>query len=263
MTMLLYVVASSIGGLLVGLLGTGSSLIILPSLTLIFASTLTDQDPLRLAAGTTMATIAVGATAGALAQHRNGQVDFELFRLMLLPYAIGAAMGPWANRLLPTGALATYVAGLVVVVALSMLLGEGARQKPARDYRSHRVEIALVLFVIAFGSSLAGIASGIFAIPYLSRFSLPIRTVMGTSTASASVYAIVAAIGYVSAGWSVEGLPAATLGFVYLPAFAIMAISAAIATPQGVRLAGKVSERVLRRVFAAFLLVAAVAIVRL
>jgi uncharacterized membrane protein YfcA len=263
MTFLLYIAASAVGGLLVGLLGTGSSLIILPSLTLIFATTLHTQDPLRLAAGTTMATIAVGAIAGALAQYRSGRLDLKLFRTMLLPYAIGASAGPWTSRLLPANALAIYVAGIVVVVALLMIMTGGSQRKPARDYRSHRLELSLALLAIAFGSSVAGIASGIFAIPYLSRFSLPMRTVIGTSTASAAVYATVAAIGYVSAGWHVDGLPEPSLGFVYLPAFVVMAVTAAIATPQGVRLAGKISERALRRAFAVFLLAAAAAIVRL
>src|SRR5690606_16818374 len=129
-----------------------------------------------------------------------------------------------------------------------------------RDFSAHRLEVVLVLLGIGFFSSFAGIASGIFAIPYLARFSLPMRTVIGTSTASAAVYATCGAIGYVSAGWSVPGLPDATLGFVYLPAFAVMATTAWIATPLGVRLAGRISERALRRSFALFLIAAAVAI---
>lgn len=263
MTLLLYAAAAAIGGLLVGLLGTGSSLIILPSLTLIFATTLATDDPLRLAAGTTMATIAVGAVAGAWAQHRNGQLDLRLFRLAVVPYALGAAAGPWLSRSMPTDLLTLYVAGIVAAVAVLMLFADRETANAARDYQAHRREVQLVLFGIAVGSSVAGVASGIFAIPYLSRFALPIRTVMGTSTAIAAIFAIVAALGYVTAGWSVEGLPSGALGFVYLPAFAIMAVAAAIATPLGVVLAGHVREQILRRVFAVFLLVAAIALVRM
>jgi uncharacterized protein len=261
LTLWLYVLVSAAGGLLVGVLGTGSSLIILPSLSLIFAGTMPEHDPIRLAAGTTMASIAVGAIAGAIAQHRRRNLDPRLFQMMVVPYMIGAISGPWAGRLLPTAALEGYVALLVAIVAARMLWTNGAPAQADRDYRSHRFELTLVFLAIGFFCSLAGIASGIFAIPYLSRFALPIRSIVGTSTASAAVFATVGALGYVSAGWSVADRPEASLGFVYLPAFVVLAATSAVATPLGVRFAGKFSERALRRSFAAFLFVAAIAII--
>ncbi|HUU74245.1 MAG TPA: sulfite exporter TauE/SafE family protein [Burkholderiales bacterium] len=262
MSYLLYVLASAIGGLLVGLIGTGMSLVVLPSLVLIFAGLLDGYDTLRLAAGTTMAAMAAGAIAGALAQYRAGHLDFRLFRWMLTPYIAGALVGPWVSRLLPTRFLSIYVAVIIAVVALKMLTANRGAPLTQRNYHAHRSEITVVLAGIALLSSIAGIASGIFAIPYLiARFSLPVRTIIGTSTAAAAVYSTVGAIGYVSAGWSAPNLPDNALGFVYLPAFLIMAVMASLCTPLGVRLASHINERKLRRLFAVFLLVAATAII--
>lgn len=248
------------GGLIVGLLGTGSSLIILPSLVLIFGLTLPDYDPLRLAAGTTMAAIAVGAISGAIAQHRGGKLDLRLFKLTLMPYVLGSLTGPWLNRLMSKRVLGIYLATIILFIALRMLFGNSGKTQATRNYDDHRIELTLVLLAIGVCSSIAGIASGIFAIPYLSRFSIPMRTVIGTSTASAAVYATCGALGYVGAGWTAPDLPDPHAGFVYLPAFAVMAITATITTPMGVRLAGFVNEHTLKRLFAVFLLVAAVAI---
>jgi uncharacterized membrane protein YfcA len=256
----LYILVSTLGGLLVGLLGTGSSLIILPSLSLIFAGTMAAYEPLRLAAGTTMATIAIGAISGAVSQYRYGQVDLRLFRLMLVPYVLGGFAGPWMNRLLPSKALSIYVAAIIFVVAVRMLMPRRLRAGPARDIHGAEREIGVVLLAIGFFSSIAGIATGIFSIPYLSRFALPLRTVIGTSTASAAVYASCGALGYIGAGWLAPDAPHGTVGFVYLPAFAIMATTAALTTPLGVRLARHVNERVLKQVFAIFLLASAAAI---
>lgn len=256
-----YVLVAAAGGLLVGVLGTGSSLLLLPSLTLIFAATMPGLDTLRLAAGTTMATIAVGAIAGAVAQYRRGQVDLRLFKLTLLPYVVGGLTGPWLSRMLPAKALGIYVAAVIACVAVMMLRSAPRDPVTARHYDAHRLELQFVLLAIGVASSVAGVASGIFAIPYLTRFSVPMRTVIGTSTAAAAVYAVSGAIGYVVAGWSVTGRPAGALGFVYLPAFAVMATTALIVTPQGVRLAGRVSDQLLKRGFAVFLLVAAVAMI--
>ena len=261
MTYILYVLISALGGLLVGVLGTGSSLVVLPSLVLIFAGAFPVHDTLRLAAGTTMATIAIGAIAGALTQYRGGHVDLRLFRWTLLPYMFGSLLGPWISRLLPAQALRAYVAVILTIVAVRLLVTDRAVTSSSRDYHAHRLEASLVLTGVGILSSVAGIASGLFTIPYLTRFSLPMRTIIGTSTAGAAVYATFGAIGYVSAGWSAETLPQGAFGYVYLPAFAILAATAAIFTPIGVRLARFVNEEALKRSFAALLLVAAVAIV--
>ncbi len=260
MVYLLYALASGVGGLLVGVIGTGSSLVVLPSLVLIFASVLSGFDTLRLAAGTTMASMAVGAIAGALAQYRFGHVDLRLLRSMLLPYVIGGLAGPWISRLLPTQILGVYVAAIISIVALRMLFFNRSAISSPRDFHAHRREISIVLTGVGICSSVAGVASGIFAIPYLTRFSLPLRTIIGTSTAGAAIYSTFGSIGYVSAGWFVTDLPEGALGYVYLPAFAIMAITASLFTPLGVRLARYVNERALRRLFAVFLLLAALAI---
>ncbi|UCH48811.1 MAG: sulfite exporter TauE/SafE family protein [Betaproteobacteria bacterium] len=257
---LLYVLVSAAGGLLVGVLGTGSSLLLLPSLAFIFAGTFSDTDSLRLAAGTTMATMAVGALAGALTRYRAGDVDVRLLRLMMLPYIAGSLVGPWISRSLPTEVLGIYIGLILAVVALRMLLANRSVASVSRDYRGRELEISIVLLAVGICSSVAGVASGVFAIPYLARFALPMRTIIGTSTAAAAIYSTFGAIGYVSAGWSAANLPAGSFGYVYLPAFAILALTAAAFTPLGVRLARRLNDKILRRFFALFLLIAAIVI---
>jgi uncharacterized protein len=256
----LYVVVSAIGGLLVGALGTGSTLIVLPSLALAFGTLVTSGASLRLAAGTTMAVVSVGAIAGAFAQYRARQVDMRLFRLTLLPYAAGALTGPWLSRALPTRILGAYVSVLICIVALRMLFPRRARSDPRIRYDSRRWLVGVVLTLIGIGCSIAGISSGIFAIPYLSRFTASVRTAIGTSTASAAVYSVFATVGYVTAGWTEPDLPEGHFGFVYMPAFIVMGATALIVTPIGVKLAARLNERLLRRLFGVFLLVAAIAI---
>lgn len=258
----LYALASTIGSLLVGILGTGSSLVVLPCLILIFAGSLEGFDTLRLAAGTTMATIAVGAVSGAVMQYRNGHVNLALLNVLFLPYVVGGFLGPWLGKLLPSGVLAIYIAAIISFVALRMLFLERTEVvSSARDYRAHQLEIISVATAVGLLCSMAGVASGLLTIPYLRRFSLPMRTIIGTSTAAAGIYASCGTIGYITAAQGVENLPNGSLGYVYLPAFFIMATIATIVTPLGVHLARYVSERNLSRLLAGFLLLAAVVII--
>jgi uncharacterized protein len=259
-TWLLFALAAALGAIAVGMIGFGSSLLILPTLAVVFPTLFAPEIALRLAAGTTLATMTVGALSAATAQARGGRVAWPLLRLAILPYIAGALLGPWGARLLPVQALRLYIAAILVLLGLWSLRPHASAPGQSRNWQAHRTEISAVLFVIGLASSAAGIASGVFAIPYLGRFNLPLRTVIGTSTAGAALYSVFGMLSYISSGWGTAGLPAWSLGFVYLPAFALMATIGALCAPLGVRLAGRVSDSLLRRVVAVFLLGAAVVI---
>lgn len=262
MEYLIYILAGALGAFLVGLIGTGSSLIIMPVLVLVFPWVLAEYDTLRLATGTTMATMSVGAIAATYSQLRAGNVDSSLLRQAVIPYLLGALSGPWISRFMPSDWLRVYLSVLLVLVAVRML-GKKKASAPAKAYRNHLGELRAVLFFVGLGSSVAGVASGIFTIPYLLRFALPVKTVIGTSTAGAALYSLFGTAGYISAGWSAPGLPPDTLGFVYLPAFLIMAVVVSVFAPLGVYLARFIDDEPLRRGFALFLLVAAGAMLML
>ncbi len=256
----LFALAAGVGALAVGLIGFGSSLVVLPTLAIAFPTMFAPQVALRLAAGTTLATMAVGAIAAGVTQARVGNVYWPLLRLVIAPYFAGALLGPWITRLLPLAALRLYIAGILVLLGLWALRPRRNASSDGRDWQRHKPEICLVLFAIGLASSTAGIASGVFAIPYLGRFALPLRTVIGTSTVGAAFYSIFGMCGYISAGWGVAALPTWSLGFVYLPALAVMSAAGALCAPLGVRLAKHVNDELLRRVLALFLLAAAIVI---
>ena len=64
-----------------------------------------------------------------------------------------------------------------------------------------------------------------------------------------------AATAYVVSGWNTEGLPPWTLGYVSLPAFALIIVTSIITAPVGAALAHRLPERTLRILFALFLFV--------
>lgn len=256
----LFALAAGVGAVAVGLIGFGSSLVVLPTLAIVFPTMFAPQVALRLAAGTTLATMAVGAFSAGITQARGGNVYWPLLRLVIVPYFAGALAGPWMTRLLPLAALRLYIAGILVLLGVWALSSRRRIVPDGRDWQRHKPEICGVLFAIGLASSTAGIASGVFAIPYLSRFALPLRTVIGTSTVGAAFYSAFGMFGYISAGWGVAALPPWSLGFVYLPAFAVMSAAGALCAPLGVRLARHVNDDLLRRVLALFLLTAALVI---
>lgn len=259
MSWLLFALAGGAGALLVGMIGFGSSLVILPVLLLVFPGMFEPEIAVRMAVGTTMASMIIGAISAGLAQSRNQMICWPLLRLMMLPYLLGAGLGPWISRYLPIDVLSYYIVGLLVIVGIRTL-HTPHKVEMHRRWIDSRGQISLVHFFIGLVSSVAGIASGIFAIPYLSRFDLALRTVIATSTVAAALYSLFATLGHISAGLGVGGRPEWSLGFVYLPAFVVMSAAGAVCGRIGVRLGRMVSEIWLRKLLSAFLIVAAVVI---
>ena len=66
--------------------------------------------------------------------------------------------------------------------------------------------------------------------------------------------AIAGASGYAIAGWSAEGLPRWSAGFVYVPAFVVISAASIVVAPFGARLAHRLKGPTLRHIFAIFLL---------
>ena len=64
--------------------------------------------------------------------------------------------------------------------------------------------------------------------------------------------AVGGALGYIVAGWNEPSLPPWSFGYVLLPAFAGIVVASTAAAPLGARLAHRLSETVLRRIFSLF-----------
>ena len=76
---------------------------------------------------------------------------------------------------------------------------------------------------------------------------------VGTGAAVGIPVAVVGTVGYVVAGLSAPGLPDYTLGFVYLPALAVVVAVSVLLAPVGARLAHRMPVLTLKRVFALLL----------
>jgi len=76
---------------------------------------------------------------------------------------------------------------------------------------------------------------------------------IGTGAAVGIPVAVVGTVGYVVAGLSAPGLPDYTLGFVYLPALAVVVAVSVLLAPVGARLAHRMPVLTLKRVFALLL----------
>ena len=229
-----------LGGLLLGLLGTGSSLVVLPALSLIFPYLLKTPIAIKMAVGTCMATIAVGAIAAAFSYGKEEQASHPLLLMSCSMYLLGAFLGPWITHGLPVKALHIYIGIILLINGLYVLFNTFHHQETEALKAYSVPEVLGVSFIVALLSSASGVASGLFMIPYLARF-IPYRQAVVTAVVGAAFYATVGALSYVFMGATHPSLlPPHSWGYVYWPAFLIMAVSIAIFSPLGVWLSKKI-----------------------
>src|SRR5690606_18118868 len=123
------------------------------------------------------------------------------------------------------------------------------KPKPARELPG-AFGLSLAGTGIGGVSALVAIGGGSLTVPFLAWCNVRLQTAIGTSAAVGIPIALAGAIGYIINGWSINGLPEYTLGFVYWPAVLAIAAASFITAPLGSALAHCLPVSILKKLFA-------------
>ena len=251
----LYLAFGAVAGVLAGLLGLGGGVVIVPMLNYAFAMQGLPADKIQLmAVATSMACILFTSISSVHAHHKRDSVNWSAWRAITPGILLGTFVGTWIAVLIPQVWLRGFFIVFLFYVAIQMLRPlkvSSGRGMPGKGV------FAGAGAVIGFISSLVGIGGGTMSLPFLSWATLDFRTCIGTSAAIGFPIALAGTLGYVVNGWNVEGLPAHTIGYIYLPALLGIVVASMLFATVGARLAHKLPIPLLRRIFAVFILVVA------
>ncbi|MEI6788661.1 MAG: sulfite exporter TauE/SafE family protein [bacterium] len=254
MVWLCYCLLGGVAGVLAGLLGVGGGLIIVPVLVILFAkqSFLTSQIQ-HLAVGTSLASIVFTSLSSMRAHHQRAGVDWGMVWRLSPAIVVGALSGAWVASQISTRCLQWVFVVFIYGVAAQMFLNAAVPHSQAKA--RHGVLLSLISVLIGGVSSLVGVGGGSLLVPLLSWCNLPMRRAIGTSAAIGFFIASSGAAGSMMAGWGTGGLPKYSIGYVYLPAVAGIALLSTLTAPLGARLAHRVPVPMLKRFFAVLLCV--------
>jgi len=251
-----YLALGAFAGVFAGMLGIGGGLVLVPALALMFAAQA--QFPageiLHLALGTSMASIIFTAIASIRTHHRHGAIRWDLVKAITPGILLGTGLGTLVAANVPTRPLAVFFTFFVCLVAVQMALN--LKPKSTRELPGP-VGVAGVGLGIGVLSSLVAIGGGSLTVPFLTWCNVRIQQAIGTSAAVGLPIAIGGTLGYVFNGWGKAGLPAGSLGYVYLPALAILVAATMVTAPFGARLAHRLPVATLKRIFAGLLILLA------
>jgi uncharacterized membrane protein YfcA len=248
-----YLLTGAVAGFFAGLLGVGGGVVLVPLLTIIFARQgFPANEVLHLALGTSIATILFTSLSSLRAHHRHRAVLWPVMRDLTPGILTGTLLGALLAARISSRALSIFFVGFMIFVALQMIAN--LRPRPSRNLPG-RAGLGVAGTVIGAIASLAAMGGGALTVPYLIWCNVRAHQAIGTSAAVGLPIAIGGSIGYVWNGWGHTGLPSGSLGFVYLPGLGVILVASVLAAPLGARLAHRLPVAVLKRIFAALLLV--------
>ena len=239
-------------GFLAGLLGIGGGMLIGPFMTIILSALGVPADlAVKMAIATSMATIMFTSVSSVRAHHKRGAVRWDIVKGLAPGIVLGgmlASAGVFA--LLKGSYLAIFFAVFVGFSATQMFLDK--KPKPTRQMPGTAGQVAAG-GVIGFLSGLVGAGGGFISVPFMVAHNIAIINAVATSAALGFPIALANTAGYVISGASVPSLPAHSLGYVWLPALAVIASCSVLTAPLGAKVAHRLPVAKLKKVFALIL----------
>lgn len=252
----LLVVAGFAAGYAGGLFGIGGGIIMVPAIYAVFQTLgVGEAQSLKTAIGTSLGVIIVTSLRSLMTHHCAGHVDREVLMQWVPWIALGAAIGGGLSKWVPAHLLAVIFVFGGLFIALKRLMpskNEGAKE--------HNIMKPLICIPVGLGTgvfcSLLGLGGGALGVMVMTTSGRAMHRAIGTAAGFGVAVALPGIIGFVWAGRNVPGLPLESIGYFNLPAFVVMAIMAAISAPIGARMAHRLDENLLSRMFGVYVLMA-------
>ena len=239
-------------GFLAGLLGIGGGMIMVPFITFMLSQRGVDADlAVKMAIATSMATIIFTSVSSVRAHHKRGAVRWDIVKGLAPGIVLGAMVASLGVFAVLKGAwLALLFAAFVGFSGTQMLLDK--KPSPTRSLPGTPGLVGAGS-VVGFLSGLVGAGGGFVSVPFMTWCNVAIHNAVATSAALGFPIAVANVAGYVMAGRTVEGLPEGSLGYIFLPALAVIATASVMTAPLGAKVAHALPIKQLKRAFAAVL----------
>ena len=243
-----FLLAGVVAGFFAGMFGIGGGAIVIPILVHVYRSNGMEMtEAIRLAFGTSLATMAFTGLSSFLSHSKRGNVDYAWLKKLAVPAGIGALVG---------GLIASRVPGGWLALGLSLMLGYFGIKLLVQNSDAIAVWPWLdkLRYVAGFFSgltySLAGMGGASVVTFYLTKLGLSLRTAIGTATGVLLPTSVGAIVGFgLTAGMPHDW----RWGYIDLRALVALSVCSVIASKLGVKAAARMPIALLRKGFGFFM----------
>ncbi|GAA5103721.1 sulfite exporter TauE/SafE family protein [Wohlfahrtiimonas larvae] len=251
-----FIVVGALIGFMAGLLGIGGGTVIVPVMHYM-AEQMNVPTALimKMSLGTSFAIIIMSTASSAWSHNKRGTILWEHIPYLGIGSALGVILGSLIVNLLSNTFLQIIFCIFLAYTIYSMVKPKKKQSTTITTPNFPQYIFILLGLLIGFLASFIGIAGGAIAVPLLVYIGYEMHKAIATSAMIGVILSTFGAISYIYNGWGAEGLPAYSLGYVYLPAFICIALMSILTAPLGVKLSYKLPVPRIRQIFALFLLV--------
>ncbi len=257
----LLLVVGAVAGVLAGLLGVGGGIVLVPAFFFVFTG-LGFEGPqvMQVCLATSLATIIVTSVRSVMSHHKKGAVDWQILRGWAIWIVLGAAVGVSVASNLRSEVLQGIFGVLAIIVGFYMGFGRAHW----RLAQAMPTGLARMIYapIVGFLSVLMGIGGGSFGVPLMSLHNVAIHRAVATAAGFGVTIAVPSVVGFLLLDIAPESRPPWSLGAVNIPAFFLVIAMTLMTAPLGVKLAHRMDPTPLKRVFAVFLTLVAVNMLR-
>ncbi|MBE1282505.1 MAG: TSUP family transporter [Rhodobacteraceae bacterium] len=259
--LVMLLVIGGFAGVLAGLLGVGGGIVLVPAFFYAFQTLgYGGEQLMQMCLATSLATIIVTSVRSVLSHNKKGAVDWEILRSWGPGIAVGAVVGVLAAASLRSSTLQGLFGVLALVIGF--YLGFGKSEWRLGEVMPKGLRRAIVSPLVGFLSVLMGIGGGSFGVPLMSLHNVPIHRAVATAAGFGVIIAVPSVIGFFFVPIDPAVRPPLTIGAVNLVAFGVIVSMTLITAPWGVKLAHAMDPKPLKRIFAVFLVLVAVNMLR-
>lgn len=261
-------IAGCVAGFSAGLFGIGGGAVMVPVLYFVFSALgFPESVIMHSAVATSSAVIIISSIRSVTSHHKHGAVDWNI----LWPKNVLKSWGLWigAGSLLAAGILAKHISGthltlifgiMMTLIALQFIFGRPDWR--VRDDLPGGAALPVFGGSIGALSALMGIGGGAISVSLMVICGKSIHRAIGTASGVGMFISIPATLGFIYSGWSVEGRPDMSLGYVSVLGFVLIATTSLVFIPLGARTAHKTDQKRLKMIFGIFLIAVALNMVR-
>ncbi len=249
---ILFFFLGALAGLLSGLLGIGGGLVVVPGLAYLFQIEHAGASYMHMAAGTSLAVMIFTTYRSLRAHLKRGVEFFPIYKQFAPGVVVGVIGGALLAHQLHADVLQIIFGVVVLLISINMLIG---REVSANHNLPRPVWMATFGVLIGGKSGLLGIGGGALTIPFLTYFNVSMRQAVVVSVAVGLTVACIGTASFILTGLHVPGLPKWSIGYVHLPAWAAVAAGSVTFAPLGAKFSHAINVKLLKRIFAVFLLI--------
>lgn len=259
--LVLMLAIGGVAGIVAGLLGVGGGIVLVPAFYYTFSNLGYDSSQImQICVATSLATIVVTSIRSVISHSKKGAVEWDVLRLWGAGIVVGAILGVLIAKEMKSETLMIVFGIIGILVGLYMAFGRND-WRLGGEMPSGWVRI-LISPIIGFLSVLMGIGGGSFGVPLMTLYGITIHRAVATAAGFGFIIALPSVVGFMLVGWDVSGKPPYTIGYVNIPAFIIIVMMTLVTAPIGVRIAHSLNPKPLKKIFAVFIMIMAINMLR-